>query len=495
MKHLGENRTTVKRGWWLIGLILSLTCCFYLIYLIYDKWENNPTIMSFVNEETPINQIPFPAVTICPVVKSYSHNQTKIIEKLIHYRSLNETEYKSFSYMNLFCDQFPPPNDWFVNKSENFSFNDNFFNQQEFYNFTLNITDIHPLISCSWRNRILFHCLDLIDIILTDDGVCYSFNLLSPKNIYKDNVQNYFFDRINHRYSRESNRGTYARRASFSGVSQSLDIGLYVNNNFNDPLCRFFWSLQGFKVILHTPSTVPRLRQEHFYLPANTAVIAAIKPVVVSTSENFKKFSPEKRNCYFENENPLRYFKEYTQSNCELDCLTRYTLYWCRCVAFYMPMDNITTICSSLNRKCLHEAEEIMFSNKLIINPNANADEKPPQCHCLPSCRDLSYEVETSSIKYKPVILSKFDDSGRNYSYSRLVIYFKRNHFTASNRHELYEITEFIGKVFVLLLLLGLFTGFAVLSFMKIFYVLTVRLFNIGSYGQWSGNRDEENNL
>ncbi|KAL1502784.1 hypothetical protein ABEB36_007881 [Hypothenemus hampei] len=399
LKYVGGNRTTAERGWWLIVLLLSLTCCSYLIYLIYDKWQSNPIIIGLANE------------------------------------------------------------------------------------------DQH---TCRWRNQ-YFDCRELFDIILTDDGACFSFNLLSPKRIYKDN--NYFFDRINSEgssnwslnrgYSQDIGRGTYPRNVSFSGATNGLDVDLYVNNDFNDPFCRPFWTLQGFKVILHTPSSVPRLSQEHLYLPISKLLIGAIKPIVINTSEKVKNFSPEKRNCYFENESPLKYFRNYTQNNCELDCLARYTLYWCDCVAFYMPMDNITAICGSVDQGCMQEAEEKMLKNELIIKQNHTDNEKPPQCPCLPCCSDLNYEVETSSIKYDT------EEPG-NRSHSKLVIYFKGNHFMASNRPELYGITDFIGNFGGLL---GLFTGFSILSFMEIIYFLTVRiLYNIRLYGQWSGKIDEESN-
>lgn len=48
---------------------LSLTLCMHLIVNTYTKWMNSPVIVSFATSETPIWKIPFPAVTICPLVK------------------------------------------------------------------------------------------------------------------------------------------------------------------------------------------------------------------------------------------------------------------------------------------------------------------------------------------------------------------------------------------------------------------------------------------
>ncbi|KAL1492018.1 hypothetical protein ABEB36_012522 [Hypothenemus hampei] len=499
MKYLAENRTNAERGWWLIVFLLSLTCCSYSIYLVSEKWKNTPIIISFANEEIPIYQIPFPAVTICPLGKSYTYGHTKIIHKLDNSEPISETEYKSFSYINLICDDSSIDLE-FSSKPKNFSFDDNFFNQDEFYNFILNITDLYPIIFCRWRNQI-FPCRDLFDMILTDDGICYSFNLLSPKRIYKDDVQNYLFDPINHEtydrssnwsldrgYSHDSGIDAYPRRALFAGATNGLDVYFYEKLNVKDPLCK--WPLQGFKVILHTPSTVPRLSQEHLYLPLNKLLIGAIKPVVVNTSDQVKELKSLKRKCYFQNESSLRYFKEYTQNNCELDCLTRYTLYLCGCVAFYMPMDNVTTICSSRKKKCMKEAERRMLSKKLKWNSeNADDDEKLPQCECLPLCSDLSYEVETSSMTWWSPVAQK---QKPHTEVSRLVIYFKKNQFIPLKRQEFGDFIDILG---IFGGLLGLFTGFSILSIIEIIYFLTVRLlYNIRLYGQWSGKKDEENN-
>lgn len=48
----------------------SLAMCLYLIALTYRKWVRSPVIVSFATEQTPIWQIPFPSVTICPETKA-----------------------------------------------------------------------------------------------------------------------------------------------------------------------------------------------------------------------------------------------------------------------------------------------------------------------------------------------------------------------------------------------------------------------------------------
>lgn len=41
-----------------------------LIFQLYIKWEQSPVIVSFSEKSTPIYEIPFPSVTICPETKA-----------------------------------------------------------------------------------------------------------------------------------------------------------------------------------------------------------------------------------------------------------------------------------------------------------------------------------------------------------------------------------------------------------------------------------------
>jgi amiloride-sensitive sodium channel len=54
---------------WLTAFLLSSSVAAYFIYKIWDKWNTSPVFVSFNEVPTPVWDIPFPAVTICPQVK------------------------------------------------------------------------------------------------------------------------------------------------------------------------------------------------------------------------------------------------------------------------------------------------------------------------------------------------------------------------------------------------------------------------------------------
>ncbi|ERL91445.1 hypothetical protein D910_08775, partial [Dendroctonus ponderosae] len=453
--------------------------------MIYRKWESSPIIVSFSTREKPIYEIPFPAVTICPESKSASkrYSHSTIIKRLMRYRNLTQEEYplnvclvafsfryKTFSYMNLLCHTVPS----FIErgKPKNMTFDNYFYSVDDFFEVVFNVSysilyvynlkDIGTnyiqfcesfLRACEWMNK-EYSCNQLFDLVITDEGICATFNMLDTSKIYRD-VANITWT-LDEGYSIDDDMHTFPKRALYSGASSALKFSIIESNENIDQACTK--SLQGFKVTLHTPTRVPRPSQQYFRVPLDAIAITAVKPVMVTTSKRVKDFKPEKRQCYFETEKYLKYFKLYTQRNCQLECLSNFTLAWCGCI---------------------------------------------PYCDCLPLCTDLSYEVETSTsawdwIKMIDVYFPPLNTSvprEKSISKTSMIIYFKTNHFITTERHELYAILDMLGSFGGLL---GLFTGFSILSLMEIIYFLTVRIIcNIKLFGNWSGEceNDVEKNL
>ncbi len=71
MKYLNQYRHTLaSRIFWSVILALAVCSCFYFIFLNYIKWTENPYIIRVTEKWSHINNIPFPAVTVCPESKS-----------------------------------------------------------------------------------------------------------------------------------------------------------------------------------------------------------------------------------------------------------------------------------------------------------------------------------------------------------------------------------------------------------------------------------------
>jgi hypothetical protein len=66
-----KNLPWTEKLFWAFALAFSLILCGFLINVSYIKWKSTPVIVSF--SETFINvwEVPFPAVTICPLGGTY----------------------------------------------------------------------------------------------------------------------------------------------------------------------------------------------------------------------------------------------------------------------------------------------------------------------------------------------------------------------------------------------------------------------------------------
>lgn len=76
-----------------------------------------------------------------------------------------------------------------------------------------------------------------------------------------------------------------------------------------------------------------------------------LKPNMLRTNNALRTYDPIGRQCYYEEERYLRFFRVYTQRNCEMECITNYTVTKCGCSAFYLPSEWIDQTPSILIRR------------------------------------------------------------------------------------------------------------------------------------------------
>ena len=76
------------RLFWLATFLASMGAGTFFILKVWKKWDTTPVFVSFAETTTPVWDIPFPAITICPEIK--------IRETVLNYtelfRNKNRTE-------------------------------------------------------------------------------------------------------------------------------------------------------------------------------------------------------------------------------------------------------------------------------------------------------------------------------------------------------------------------------------------------------------------
>lgn len=165
--------------------------------------------------------------------------------------------------------------------------------------------------------------------VITEQGICYSYNMLDEKDLYKDTMN----PRL--RFPKHGLRTNWTifgydkktdpilghpMRVYGSGLKAGVEIRLVSRKKDDNQACNP--SFNGFRIALHTPDEIPDLNSHFYRIPPNAETYISVKPRVLSTSENLRRYRPKKRLCYFKGEKDLKYFKAYTAGNCKLECIT-----------------------------------------------------------------------------------------------------------------------------------------------------------------------------
>jgi acid-sensing ion channel, other len=188
VKYLCDRRRHwIERLFWIFAFLISFISCSYVISKVYDKWQTSPVIVSFAEKSTPVYDIPFPAVTICPETKAMKN----IVDFTKGFLALTANK-PEFSRENLTVDelqtleavaQICDPH-----LLKNFTINSGLKPEEivpllKSVSMTLNETTFF----CRWRNKIE-PCGTLFTEILTEEGFCYTFNNLNSSETFNEDL-------------------------------------------------------------------------------------------------------------------------------------------------------------------------------------------------------------------------------------------------------------------------------------------------------------------
>lgn len=155
------------RTFFMIAFILVLLLSGYFISNVWDKWSGSPVIITLNSKSTSINDIPFPAVTICNM------NQAKK-SKVINIKSGTSEDI----LLQSLCTQGD-----ITTVLQNTTTSNNTTGKWEiFREFIINVAQpCSELIQlCRFASE-EHKCSDLFDTTLTDEGICCTFNSVNQR--------------------------------------------------------------------------------------------------------------------------------------------------------------------------------------------------------------------------------------------------------------------------------------------------------------------------
>lgn len=181
IKYIGAKELPwTERILWLIVIFLSLFFCAMLTFQIFKKIQTNSMIIGFSEKDNSVYEIPFPAVTICPEIKtrSYKLNYTDLYLKYIKGNNLPENPIEFSSLLEI-CKKTP--------KFKNFT--NTRYSLDEYVN---SLQEIGPefketITECGWLGE-KEDCNQMLTKVLTEEGICYTFNGLDKNEHFAKDV-------------------------------------------------------------------------------------------------------------------------------------------------------------------------------------------------------------------------------------------------------------------------------------------------------------------
>lgn len=158
------------------------------------------------------------------------------------------------------------------------------------------------IFQCKWRNDFK-NCSDILVPILTEEGMCFTFNTLSTKELFRAENMHREYSYMQHNvtgehwdfedgYSDEASTTPYPLRVLSAGARAGLTVLMPLYKQDLDYICR--GPVQGFKIHLHSPGEMPRVSKQYFRVPLNQEVIVAVKPNMMTTSEGLRGYNPNR---------------------------------------------------------------------------------------------------------------------------------------------------------------------------------------------------------
>lgn len=434
-----------KQIWWTITILTALVLCAFCIKSIYLKL----TVITFDDDSTQISKIKFPTVTIC--------NPIKVVPLILHYSYINKMIVSSNYTFNLTKNVIQQ-----MYALSSFCSKDVILEYIKRNNITIdrNIWPYLQVLSPMWEYSYCsllpyqqFDCRAAYAKSLNNNGICYSFNHLSSKEIYSEKIaddfpkfEQFFINETNTKYP-------YVVQKATQGFSEIL-IYFHTTYRHINPKCNY-GPFDKNHLFLYIHRAEDQWTKE-IPIPLDHMVHVSVRPNQISTDKKLiNKFSIDERKCIATKEKNLEFYRNYSQTNCYYEKLIMHIISGCECAYFWMPRWNHTRLCSASDIKCYNEKKASFADIDLSTE-------------CLPACNSLTYDAKVTEIK-----LSKADNMD-GYRLIKIAVGFDEQQYLFMKRTEIYGTIDFyVGCASII----SLFMGASFLSICDKLYNVTLHPF------------------
>ncbi|XP_027844875.2 pickpocket protein 28-like [Aphis gossypii] len=466
-----KDRSPVEKLLWILTFLCMISITFGALKVLIYIWIDSPTIISVENTESAIHDIPFPSINICP---------SDQMRKWVWEKHMNtNTSYWEYlqQYRKILCSV-----DGNYDVSQNFS--TNYFDKNSVAKLINNCA-----ISCQevfqsdakWENLTVSNFCQYIQPKISVLGLCFSINMLPSFQIFKNEYNQRYLD-----FFSKNNSFIFTERSNWNlddGYPRNSENDLLVNINpartsgvsyyhrfrlMINMLDQEFLSCSSenfFFITLGNPAEY-FLPDPRSFIAPDTYTKIQITPFVKKMNSDLKWRSPEVRKCYLHNERKLSIFEQYTQMNCNYECVFNETFTICGCVSFEMAflVPSGVNICGLAKKDCMLKVQQASYLPEMQL-----------LCKCLPTCSIVEYEITYAS-HYDDWTYMKTTNLVKNNSRGATIEFvFKKPYFTAYISTSFVDLDSLISNVGGLI---SLCLGLNLINLFEILYIIVKMVSN-----------------
>ncbi|XP_017120757.1 sodium channel protein Nach [Drosophila elegans] len=414
-----KDASWIERIFWVICLVVSWYASWLLIKASLSAFENNA--ISFVVESSFRDwNTNFPAIIVC---ESKNMDRIQEVAEQLWGADHDFTLEEVLSEIAFFRgESYHTVHECSGEEVTASCFYSNF----SYYAELVRSSCVDSISKCEWNNK-PFECCKYFHRMETELGICYAINSMQ------------------------------------AGKPKSPKLNMF-SNRISGP--------GTLKMELHTEATVfilgteevPTLvtpKTDFLVVGPYISFVRYISKRDIENDEEIRQTSVHQRNCRFADENILDVHKFYSYSACTVQCRKDRQMELCNCSSHLSPNSPDWQLCNMDGLECLNRNYEDL--SVIIAQWSKRRGRKGLVCDCLPSCTEV--DITT-------VYDSKENLVGNQNPVSRIEVglielpteRYKRNLV----RGKLDLVVSIGGTT-------GLFVGASLLSFVEIFYYITIR--------------------
>ncbi|XP_055918706.1 sodium channel protein Nach [Eupeodes corollae] len=435
---------------WMVIVVAMFSCAIAMVIVFYRDFSSNPIRMNIESDHTPLTNLIFPAVTLCPPTMYNLPAVKEIFQNLTMPKNVSQDEainalnqlYALVGIVRVF-DQKK------LDILQRTASGNNLTTLEFLQLIRWNCSDL--MYRCRFQSKIM-PCSELFYPGKTFTGYCCSFN-------FKD---------YGVKYQR--------RRALKFGPEGGLSVIMKDTKRNQKDLDQFLSS--EVELFVHQNEDFPHRTLISNSIPVNRETFAVIRPTEIVCSESFKALAVQDRQCLLNHEHNMRYFSIYNSDNCEFECRVLKTFDSCGCVPFlYYSKKSRAKVCDFTSLPCLYKSYN--YFGIYIEDEDSQIDrnktiETTSVCYCPNSCENVEYDVKITQARLQTVIES-FDSfyHGIQDNFTVVHVFMNSQVYRRLRRDTLSDIIILIsnlGSSF------SLFVGMSMISLLEILYFFTLVL-------------------